>query len=136
MRAPAVLAGTILLAALFTVPAAAAAREALWLHAGSVWSLWLLGYGPLVVGAWDYAGAPWAGTGELLRGLVFWSLVSGGVLDRYAQEHKEPLSAGKVPDHCEIVGGEFWTGEIARHDRLRLAYALWSVLSRRLLEES
>jgi len=47
MRAPAVLAGTILLAALFTVPAAAAAREALWLHAGSVWSLWLLGYGPL-----------------------------------------------------------------------------------------
>ena len=31
-------------------------------------------------------------------------------------------------------GGEFWTGDIARHDRLRLAYALWSVLSRRLLE--
>jgi uncharacterized cofD-like protein len=58
------------------------------------------------------------------------------VLDRYAQEHKEPLSAGTVPDHCEIVGGEFWTGEIARHDRLRLAYALWSVLSRRLLSEN
>jgi len=36
----------------------------------------------------------------------------------------------------EIVGGEFRTGEIARHDRLRLAYALWSVLSRRLLGES
>jgi uncharacterized cofD-like protein len=58
------------------------------------------------------------------------------VLDRYAQEHKQPLSPGKVPDHCEIVGGEFWTGEIARHDRLRLAYALWSVLSRRLLNEA
>ena len=58
------------------------------------------------------------------------------VLERYAQEHKEPLSPGHVPDHCEIVGGEFWTGEIARHDRLRLAYALWSVLSRRLLRES
>jgi uncharacterized cofD-like protein len=57
------------------------------------------------------------------------------VLDRYAQEHKRPLSAGDVPPHCEIVGGEFWTGEIARHDRLRLAYAIWSVLSRRLLAE-
>jgi uncharacterized cofD-like protein len=55
------------------------------------------------------------------------------VLERYAQEHKEPLSAGDLPDHCEVVGGEFWTGEIARHDRLRLAYALWSVLSGRLL---
>jgi uncharacterized cofD-like protein len=55
------------------------------------------------------------------------------VLERYAQEHKEPLSAGHLPDHCEVVGGEFWTGEIARHDRLRLAYALWSVLSGRLL---
>jgi len=86
MRAPAVLAGTILLAALFTVPAAATAREALSLHAGGVWSMWLLGYGPLVVRAWDYAGAPWAGSGELLRGLVFWSLVSGGVLDRYARD--------------------------------------------------
>jgi uncharacterized cofD-like protein len=55
------------------------------------------------------------------------------VLERYAQEHKEPLSPGDLPDHCEVVGGEFWTGEIARHDRLRLAYALWSVLSSRLL---
>jgi uncharacterized cofD-like protein len=58
------------------------------------------------------------------------------VLERYAQEHKEPLSAGDLPDHCEVVGGEFWTGEIARHDRLRLAYALWSVLSSRLLGET
>ena len=40
-----------------------------------------------------------------------------------------------LPAHCELVGGEFWTGEIARHDRLRLAYAVWSVLSRRLLRE-
>ena len=30
-------------------------------------------------------------------------------------------------------GGSFWTGEIARHNRARLAYAVWSVLSRRLL---
>jgi uncharacterized cofD-like protein len=55
------------------------------------------------------------------------------VLGRYALEHKEPLALGTLPDHCELVGGEFWTGRIARHHRLRLAYAVWSVLSRRLL---
>jgi uncharacterized cofD-like protein len=58
------------------------------------------------------------------------------VLGRYAQEHKEPLAPGELPAHCELVGGEFWTSDIARHDRLRLAYAVWSVLSRRLLAES
>jgi hypothetical protein len=26
-----------------------------------------------------------------------------------------------------------WCGDIARHDRLRLAYTVWSVLSQRLL---
>ncbi|MGE4054678.1 MAG: uridine diphosphate-N-acetylglucosamine-binding protein YvcK [Vicinamibacterales bacterium] len=55
------------------------------------------------------------------------------VLGRYALEHKEPLALGDLPAHCELVGGEFWTGEIARHDRLRTAYAVWSVLSRRLI---
>jgi uncharacterized cofD-like protein len=55
------------------------------------------------------------------------------VLGRYALEHKEPLQAGELPAHCELVGGEFWKGDIARHDRLRLAYAVWSILSRRLL---
>jgi uncharacterized cofD-like protein len=58
---------------------------------------------------------------------------SARVLDRYALEHKKPLAAGDLPDHCEQVGGAFWTGQIARHDRKRLAYAVWSVLSRRLL---
>jgi uncharacterized cofD-like protein len=58
------------------------------------------------------------------------------VLKRYAAEHKEPLAPGKLPDHCELVAGEFWASDIARHDRLRLAYAVWSVLSRRLLSES
>jgi uncharacterized cofD-like protein len=58
------------------------------------------------------------------------------VLGRYALEHKEPLAPGTLPDHCELVGGEFWTGEIARHDRQRLAYAVWAVLSRRLLAEA
>ena len=57
------------------------------------------------------------------------------VLGRYALEHKEPLAPGKLPSHVEVVGGEFWTSDIARHDRLRLAYAVWSVLARRLLEE-
>jgi uncharacterized cofD-like protein len=55
------------------------------------------------------------------------------VLDRYALEHKKPLALGTLPPHVELVGGEFWTSDIARHDRLRLAYAVWSVLSERLL---
>ncbi len=59
---------------------------------------------------------------------------SAAVLDSYAQENKKPLEAGVLPAHCEMVGGEFWTGDIARHDRLRLAYSLWSVLSKRLLD--
>ena len=62
-------------------------------------------------------------------------LPSPQVLGRYALEHKEPLAIGELPEHCELVGGEFWTGEIARHDRMRLAYAIWSVLSRRLLTD-
>ena len=57
------------------------------------------------------------------------------VLARYALEHKEPLAPGKLPPHVQMVGGDFWTGEIARHDRLRLAYAVWSVLSERLLAD-
>jgi len=60
-------------------------------------------------------------------------LPSDEVLSRYAVEHKEPLPVGNLPAHCELIGGEFWTRDIARHDRLRLAYAIWSVLSRRLL---
>jgi hypothetical protein len=42
---------------------------------------------------------------------------------------------GDLPAHVELVGGEFWTGDIARHDRLRLAYAVWTVLSGRLLRQ-
>jgi len=55
------------------------------------------------------------------------------VLARYAVEHKQPLETGTLPAHCALVGGPFWTGDIARHDRLRLAYALWTVLSERLI---
>jgi uncharacterized cofD-like protein len=55
------------------------------------------------------------------------------VLARYAVEHKEPLAPGTLPNHVELIGAELWTGDIARHNRRRLAYTLWSVLSRRLL---
>jgi uncharacterized cofD-like protein len=54
-------------------------------------------------------------------------------LTRYEAEHKMPLSLGALPSGIELVEGEFWRSEIARHDRRRLSYALWSVLSRRLL---
>jgi len=57
----------------------------------------------------------------------------GMALARYAEEHKAPLEIGDVPAGCEVVTGEFWCGEIARHDRRRLAQAVWAVLSRRLL---
>lgn len=56
----------------------------------------------------------------------------GEVLDRYAAEAKRPLALGRVPPDCEVVEGEFWTAGIARHDRRRLSYAVWSVLSRQL----
>jgi uncharacterized cofD-like protein len=52
---------------------------------------------------------------------------------RYAAEHKHPLAPGRLPDATETVVGEFWKSEIARHDRQRLSYAVWTVLSRRLL---
>jgi len=57
---------------------------------------------------------------------------SAATLDRYAQEHKAPLEIGDVPPGCEVVSGDFWCGEIARHDRRRLAQAVWAVLARRL----
>ena len=55
------------------------------------------------------------------------------ILDRYRAEHKKPLELGEIPSSCEVVHGEFWCGEIARHDRRRLAQAVWAVLARRLL---
>ena len=55
------------------------------------------------------------------------------ILARYRPEHKHPLEIGDIPTSCEVVAGEFWTGEIARHDRRRLATAVWAVLARRLL---
>ena len=55
------------------------------------------------------------------------------VLERYSEEEKELLPVGDVPEGCELVTGPFWKGEIARHDRSRLSYAVWGVLSKRLL---
>jgi uncharacterized cofD-like protein len=58
---------------------------------------------------------------------------SPATLERYAQENKAPLEIGEVPSSCEVVAGDFWCHEIARHDRGRLAHAVWAVLSRKLL---
>jgi uncharacterized cofD-like protein len=55
-------------------------------------------------------------------------------LATYAAEHKEPLALGSVPPSCDVVLGDFWCTEIARHHRRRLAFAVWSVLSARLLQ--
>jgi uncharacterized cofD-like protein len=53
-------------------------------------------------------------------------------LARYLHEHKIPLEPGDVPAGCEVVTGDFWCRDIARHDRRRLAQAVWAVLARRL----
>lgn len=54
-------------------------------------------------------------------------------LRRYAAEQKEPMDLGILDPGVEAVLGEFWCTEIARHDRRRLSFALWAVLSQRLL---
>jgi uncharacterized cofD-like protein len=54
-------------------------------------------------------------------------------LARYAAEHKAPLALGDLDPGIEVVRGPFWTSEIARHERRRLSFAVWSVLSQRLL---
>ena len=59
---------------------------------------------------------------------------SGDSIRRYAAEHKEPLELGEIDSRVELVSGRFWCTEIARHDRRRLAFAVWSVLSQRLLQ--
>jgi uncharacterized cofD-like protein len=60
---------------------------------------------------------------------------SDDAVTRYAAEHKEPLALGNLDPAIESVHGAFWSTEIARHDRRRLAFAVWSVLSQRLLQE-
>jgi uncharacterized cofD-like protein len=58
---------------------------------------------------------------------------SDAAVQRYAAEHKHPLPIGNLDARTEAVIGDFWRSEIARHDRRRLSYAVWSVLSQRLL---
>jgi uncharacterized cofD-like protein len=57
-------------------------------------------------------------------------------LMRYAAEHKSPLELGDPPPGTDVVLGRFWCTDIARHDRRRLSFAVWSVLSQRLLREA
>jgi uncharacterized cofD-like protein len=58
---------------------------------------------------------------------------SSEALTRYAAEHKQPLELGTLDAESEPVLGRFWCSEIARHDRRRLSFAVWTVLSQRLL---
>ncbi len=57
-------------------------------------------------------------------------------LMRYAAERKEPLELGSLGPGVELVLGPFWNTEIARHDRRRLSFAVWSVLTQRLLQDA
>jgi len=58
---------------------------------------------------------------------------SAEAMTRYAAEHKQPLELGTLDPESEPVLGRFWCSEIARHDRRRLSFAVWTVLSQRLL---
>ena len=60
---------------------------------------------------------------------------SAEALARYASENKEPLEVGTLEADTEAVLGRFWCTDIARHDRRRLAFAVWTILSQRLLRE-
>jgi uncharacterized cofD-like protein len=90
-------------------------------------------------GMWDFtaAEAVWQMSSVIGRPIdvvIFnTSRPSDETLDRYRAEHKQPLELGQLPDSCEIVYGDFWCREIARHDRRRLAQAIWAVIARRLL---
>ena len=55
-------------------------------------------------------------------------------VQRYAAEHKQPLELGALAPETESVSGQFWCSDIARHDRRRLSFAVWTVLSQRLLQ--
>jgi uncharacterized cofD-like protein len=58
---------------------------------------------------------------------------SADVLARYAAEQKRPLELGTLPAGTELIEGDFWRDEIARHGRRRLAAAVWLALGKRLL---
>ena len=60
---------------------------------------------------------------------------SAEAVAQYEAEHKLPLELGTLDPESEPVLGRFWSGEIARHDRRRLSFAVWTVLSQRLLHQ-
>jgi len=90
-------------------------------------------------GMWDFtAGEAVRRIGEVLGRPVDVAIIdnstpSQGTLSRYLEEHKRPLERGDLPGTCDVVEGEFWSADIARHDRRRLAQAVWAVLAARLL---
>src|SRR6187399_2099022 len=55
---------------------------------------------------------------------------SEDVLARYAAEEKHPLELGRLPAGTELLEGDFWQDEIARHGRRRLAAAVWLALGK------
>ena len=57
-------------------------------------------------------------------------------LMRYAAEQKLPLEMGALDDRVELVTGPFWNTAIARHDRRRLSFAVWAVLSQWMLQRT
>jgi uncharacterized cofD-like protein len=61
---------------------------------------------------------------------------SAQAIKKYELEHKLPLDLGSLDPGTEAVLGRFWCSEIARHDRRRLSFAVWTVLSQRLLSVS
>ena len=58
---------------------------------------------------------------------------SAEALERYAAEYKHPLELGNLGPETEPVLARLWCTEIARHDRRRLGFAVWAVLSQRLM---
>jgi uncharacterized cofD-like protein len=58
---------------------------------------------------------------------------SPDVLARYAAEEKRPLELGRLPAETELIEGDFWQDQMARHARRRLAAAVWLALGKRLL---
>ena len=90
-------------------------------------------------GMWNFTAAEAIDRiGETIGRPVDVAIVNNGrpsakTLERYGSEHKRPLEIGILPSSCDVVTGEFWCGDIARHDRRRLAQAVWAVLSQRLL---
>ncbi|MCL4814847.1 MAG: YvcK family protein, partial [Vicinamibacteraceae bacterium] len=76
-----------------------------------------------------------AAIGRPVDVLIFNTATPGvDALERYVAEHKHPLALGEVDGATEVIEAPLWTRDIARHDRRRLAYAVWSVIARRLLD--